>query len=63
MAAINGSTKQNATLHMTKRRGSDFQDRFKGRTSLMNKEGHIGVVAKPAKPINKEDSSRNGLEA
>jgi|JI9StandDraft_2_1071091.scaffolds.fasta_scaffold196611_1 hypothetical protein len=47
---------------MAKRRSSDFQDRFKGRTSLMNKEGHIGVVAKIAKPINKQDFSRNETE-
>ena len=33
---------------------SAFQDRFKGKTTLMNKEGHIGVVSNTNKPINKE---------
>ncbi|CDW72926.1 UNKNOWN [Stylonychia lemnae] len=32
---------------------SEFQDRFKGKTSLMNKEGHIGIVQNTQKPIAK----------
>jgi len=61
MASINGPSNANATFQSKKRKASDFQDRFKGRTALMNKEGHIGVVARPAKPINKEDLSRNAI--
>ncbi len=32
---------------------NEFQDRFKGKTTLMNKEGHIGVVQSTQKPIAK----------
>lgn len=31
----------------------EFQDRFKGKTTLMSKDGHIGVVSQANKPINK----------
>ena len=30
---------------------SDFKERFQGRHSLMNKEGHIGVVKNAKSPI------------
>lgn len=29
----------------------DFKERFKGKTSLMSKEGHIGIVKEASKPI------------
>ncbi|CDW89517.1 UNKNOWN [Stylonychia lemnae] len=32
----------------------EFQARFKGKTSLMSKEGHLGIVQNTLKPINKE---------
>ena len=31
--------------------GDGFHARFKGRTHLMNKEGHLGVVKSTEKPI------------
>jgi hypothetical protein len=31
----------------------EFQDRFKGRATLINKEGHVGVVTNAQKPIEK----------
>jgi hypothetical protein len=31
----------------------EFQDRFKGRATLINKEGHSGVVSNAQKPIDK----------
>ena len=31
----------------------DFKDRFKGKTSMMNKEGHLGVASSSTKPITK----------
>ncbi len=36
-----------------KQTSKEFQDRFKGRTSLMNKDGHIGIVSNTNKPITK----------
>ena len=35
-------------------KGTDFQERFQGRQSLMNKEGHIGVVRNTNQPIVKK---------
>lgn len=32
---------------------AEFHDRFKGKTTLMSKEGHIGVVQSTLKPISK----------
>ncbi len=32
---------------------AEFQDRFKGKTSLMSKDGHIGIVSNTNKPISK----------
>lgn len=34
---------------------SDFKDRFQGRHSLMNKDGHIGIVKNTNQPIKKVD--------
>jgi hypothetical protein len=31
--------------------GDGFHARFKGRTHIMNKEGHLGVVKSTEKPI------------
>jgi hypothetical protein len=31
----------------------EFHDRFKGKTSLMSKDGHIGIVSSTNKPISK----------
>jgi len=31
----------------------DFKERFKGRTSTMNKEGVLGIIASSGKPIEK----------
>jgi len=36
-------------------KGSDFAERFQGRNSLMNKEGHIGIVKNTNQPIKKVD--------
>jgi hypothetical protein len=35
---------------------ADFQERFKGRATLINKEGHAGVVQNAQKPIDKQNS-------
>lgn len=32
----------------------EFQERFKGKTTLMNKDGHLGVVQNTSKPIPKD---------
>lgn len=32
---------------------SDFQNRFKGKIEIMKKDGHIGVVERTNKPIDK----------
>ena len=44
----------------------DFKERFKGRTTVMNKEGVLGIVSANGKPIEKgtpslpkSDSSKN----
>ena len=34
---------------------SDFLERFQGRQSLMNKEGHLGIVKNTQQPIKKVD--------
>lgn len=34
---------------------SDFQERFQGRQSLMNKEGHLGIVKNTQQPVKKVD--------
>jgi len=34
---------------------SDFMNRFKGKITTMNKDGHIGVVQKTSQPVNKMD--------
>ena len=34
---------------------SDFLERFQGRQSLMNKEGHLGIVKDTRQPIKKVD--------
>jgi len=31
--------------------GKDFKGRFEGRVTQINKDGHLGVVAKAHKPI------------
>lgn len=36
----------------------EFQDRFKGRATLINKEGHQGVVSTVQKPIDKGSLSQ-----
>lgn len=33
------------------RKKSDFLERFEGRNSFMNKEGHLGIVNSTNKPI------------
>lgn len=41
---------------------SDFKERFQGRNSLMNKDGHIGVVKntnQPIKKVEKQDFPRS----
>ena len=43
-------------LNKKKTHQQEFQDRFKGKTTLISKDGHIGVVTNTQKPINK-----NGL--
>ena len=35
-------------------RAQNFAQRFKGKTSVINKDGHIGVVSKPGKPVEKD---------
>ena len=37
----------------------EFQDRFKGKTTLMGKEGHIGIVKNTQKPIAKGGNGVN----
>ena len=39
--------------NQTKGHQQEFQDRFKGRATLINKEGHVGVVSNAQKPIDK----------
>lgn len=34
----------------------DFKSRFKGKCSVMNKEGVIGIVKQPSNPVAKEKS-------
>ncbi len=34
---------------------SDFMNRFKGKISTMNKDGHLGIVQRTNQPINKMD--------
>jgi len=34
-----------------------FKERFKGKTTLMNKDGHIGVATNALKPIHKSNPS------
>ena len=40
---------------LQKRRNNDFKERFKGKTSIMDKDGHLGLVQSVSKPISKED--------
>eukprot|EP00347_Sterkiella_histriomuscorum_P017720 403348253 len=40
-------------LRITKRKLSDFLDRFQGKVSQISKDGHLGVVARTSKPIEK----------
>ena len=42
--------------------GDGFHARFKGRTHLMNKEGHLGVVKSTEKPIVKGGGGSHFLE-
>ncbi len=39
--------------------GDGFHARFKGRTHLMNKEGHLGVVKSTEKPIVKSGATQH----
>lgn len=34
---------------------SDFQERFKGRTTQIDKDGHLGLVYRTNKPVKKEE--------
>lgn len=36
--------------------------RFKGRTTLMNKDGHLGIVSSVQKPIDKFDEHPKSVE-
>ena len=42
-------------MKANQRRNNDFKERFKGKTSIMDKEGHLGLVQSVSKPISKED--------
>ena len=49
-----GSNKQPKLLNpQQKRRISEFLDRFQGKVSQISKDGHLGVVARTSKPIEK----------
>jgi hypothetical protein len=37
----------------------DFKERFKGKTQLIDKEGHMGVVKRSQQPIDKTDNRVN----
>ena len=52
--------KANVTLNPI---GTKFIERFKGKISVMDKEGHIGIVASSNKPIQKMAPSQQGLRA
>jgi len=39
--------------HFSEKKHSDFIDRFKGKINMVNKTGHLGVVASTGKPIEK----------
>lgn len=34
---------------------SEFLEKFQGKISMIQKDGHLGVVARPGKPIEKVD--------
>jgi hypothetical protein len=37
---------------------SEFQERFEGRNSLMNKEGYLGIIQNTTTPINKINNNQ-----
>ena len=45
------------------RKKINFSERFKGKTSMIDKDGHFGIVSKANKPVHKEPLSRSALIA
>lgn len=57
MQSLNDFNGVDRAINKRRTTKSEFQDRFKGKTALMNKEGHIGVVTKTQQPISKMTGS------
>ena len=34
----------------------EFRERFKGKTLLIGRDGHLGIIQSTSKPINKENT-------
>ena len=45
------------------RKKINFNERFKGKTTLIDKDGHFGLVSKANKPVRKDHPSRSALMA